>query len=116
MVFDRPSKERRVTVAVRPGRALRERPRLFGVLETAFRVSFVPLDGEVTTGAAPTIVFAARGERLHPDELARGGDPVLVLGAEDAGEPARAAKVGNDAGVDRRLRRVELPDTRGAHR
>jgi hypothetical protein len=115
MVFDRPSNERRLTIAVRPGSALRERLRLFGVLETAFPVSFVPLDGEVTSGAAPTILFAARDDLLMPTELASGGEPILVVGAEDASDGPRPVKVGNDGGVDRRLRGVELPDRRGAH-
>jgi hypothetical protein len=116
MVFDRPSNERRVTIAVRPGIALRERLRLFGVLETAFPVSFVPLDGEVTSGAAPTIVFAGRDDHIAPEELARGGEPVFVLGAEDAGDAARPVKLGNGPGVDARLRGVKLPDRLGAHR
>ena len=115
-MVDRPSNERRVTIAVRPGRALRERLRLFGVLETAFPVSFVPLDGEVSAGAAPTIVFAGRDDRLAPEELARGGEPVFVLGAEDAGDAGQAVKLGDDPGVDARLRGVELPDLPGAHR
>jgi hypothetical protein len=116
MVFDRPSNERRVTVAVRPGSALRERLRLFGVLETAFPVSFVPLDGELTTEAAPAIVFAGRDDHLAPEDLARGGEPVFVLGAEDAGDAAQPVKLGDDPGVDARLRGVELPDRPGAHR
>jgi hypothetical protein len=116
MVFDRPSNERRVTIAVRPGIALRERLRLFGVLETAFPVSFVPLDGEVTSGPAPTIVFAGRNDHIAPEELARGGEPVFVLGAEDAGDAARPVKLGKGPGVDARLRGAKLPDRLGAHR
>jgi hypothetical protein len=116
MVFDRPSNERRVTIAVRPGSALRERLRLFGVLETAFPVSFVPLDGEPTTGAAPTIVFATPDDHVAPEELARGGEPVFVLGAEDSGGAPHLVKLGNDRAVDHRLRGVKLPDRRGAHR
>ncbi|HEY2055856.1 MAG TPA: hypothetical protein VGH14_18135 [Solirubrobacterales bacterium] len=115
MVFDRHSSERRATIAVRPGRALRERLRLFGVLETAFPVSFVPLDGEVSTAAAPTIVFAGRGDHPSPTELARGGEPSLVVGAEDAGGAAHTVKLGNDRAVDARLHGVELPDRPGAH-
>ncbi len=115
MVADGPSNERRVTIAVRPGRALRERLRLFGVLETAFPVSFVPLDGEVTAAAAPTIVFAGREDHLLPGDLSRGGEPVLVVGAEDASDASHPVKLGNDVGVDHRLRGVELPDRRGAH-
>ena len=115
MDFDGNRPERRVTIAVRPGRALRERPRLFGVLETAFPVSFVPLDGEVSAAAAPTIVFAASGDRIAADELARGGEPAFVLGAEDAGA-ARPARLGNDRDLDARLHGVELPDRPGAHR
>src|ERR1700729_1226674 len=100
MVFDRPSNERRVTIAVRPGSALRRRLRLFGVLETAFPVSFVPLDGEPTSGAAPTIVFAAPNDHVAPEELARGGEPVFVLGAEDSGGAPHPVKLGNDRAVD----------------
>jgi hypothetical protein len=116
MVFDGNSSERRATIAVRPGRALRERPRLFGVLETAFPVSFVPLDGEASSAAAPTIVFAAREDHVSPTELARGGEPTLVLSAADAGDPSHLVKLGRDRGVDARLRGVELPDRPGVHR
>jgi hypothetical protein len=115
MVFDDHSSERRVTVAVRPGRALRERPRLFGVLETAFPVSFVPLDGEVSTAAAPTIVFAAPGDRISPEELARGGEPAFVVGDADAAGESHGVHLGNDRALDARLHGVELPDRPGAH-
>jgi hypothetical protein len=115
MVFDRHSHERRVTVAVRPGRALRERCRLFGVLETAFPISFVPLDGEVSAAAAPTIVFAGHGDHILPDELARAGEPSFVVGAEDAG-PSHTVKLGNPRALDARLHGVELPDRPGTHK
>jgi hypothetical protein len=114
MVFDGDRPERRVTIAVRPGAALRERCRLFGVLETAFPVSFVPLDGELTSAAAPTIVFAGPDDRITVEELARGGEPSFVLGAAPADEP-RAVRLGNDGGLDRRLHGIELPDRRGTH-
>jgi hypothetical protein len=115
MAFDGHSSERRTTIAVRPGRALRERLRLFGVLETAFPVSFVPLDGEVTTAAAPTIVLAGPGDHISPTEIARAGEPALVVGTEDARDTSHAVHVGNDLGIDARLRGVELPDRRGTH-
>lgn len=115
MVFDRQSSERRVTIAVRPGRALRERSRLFAALETAFPASFVPLDGEVSA-AAPTIVFAGRRDRFSPAELARGGEPTIVLGDEDTGDAVHVVKLGIGRAVDARLRGVELPDRPGAHR
>lgn len=115
MVLDRESSEPRAPVAVRPDRALRERSRLFAVLEAAFPVSFVA-SGSEPIAPTPTIVFAGRGEHPAPTELARGGAPVLVLGEEDAVRPAHVVKLGNDRGVDRRLHGVELPDRPGAHR
>jgi hypothetical protein len=115
MVFDRHSTERRATIAVRPGQALRERPRLFGVLEAAFPVSFVPLDGAAPTAAAPTIVFAAAGDLVPVAELARAGEPALVVGEEDADDEVRLVALAAEEGVDVRLRGVELVDRRGAH-
>src|SRR5689334_12665946 len=108
MVFEGHSSERRATIAIRPGRALRERPRLFSVLESAHPVSFVPFDGELPTAAAPTIVFAAAGEPTPVTELAEAGEPILVVGEEDSGDAPRPARLAAEDGVDVRLRGAEL--------
>jgi hypothetical protein len=113
MVFDGTSMEPRATIAVHPARALRERPRLLGVLEDAFPVSFVPLDGE-NPAPAPTICFA--GDTEPPvAALARGGEPLLVVGERDAAVDPQPVKLGGADAVDPRLREVELIDRRGAH-
>jgi hypothetical protein len=106
MEFDR---ERRVTVAVRPGGAIFSWPRLFATLEAAFGVCFEPAGEQA--GAAASIVLCP-GERL-PDcgDLADAGVPTLALGGEPRAnaEPERLRLAGSDP-VDQRIRGLTVLD------
>ncbi|MGH2976026.1 MAG: hypothetical protein ACRDLL_14335 [Solirubrobacterales bacterium] len=99
--------DRRASVAVQPGRALAERPRLFGALTAAFPVRFKP--AETAAEATATIAFD-RGD-LDRDQLSAKGKPVLVIGAGGGGAArVEAPLLANSPTIDRRVRGISLPD------
>lgn len=100
---------RRASVAVQPGHALAERPRLFDTLEAAFPVSFVSVEG-AGADAAAVIVFDEGDEPLEPDELSRWGKPVFAIGAGARRGAAQAVVLADSPLVDRRVRGLSLPD------
>jgi hypothetical protein len=101
--------DRRARVAVQPGSALAERPRLFGVLEAAFPVSFLPAGG--AGGDAPAVIaFGENGKPPNLDELSRVRKPVFAIGAGASGGAAQAVTLADSPEVDRRLRGLSLPD------
>jgi hypothetical protein len=101
--------DRRTSVAVAPGRALAERPRLFDTLEAAFPVSFVSVEGAGAEAAA-VIAFGEGDGPLDPDELSQGGKPVFAIGAGAQGGAAQAVVLADSPAVDRRLRGLSLTD------
>lgn len=101
--------DRRADVAVQPGRALAERPRLFATLEAAFPVSFVSPD-EAGADAAAVICFGEDDEPLDYEALSRVGKPVLAIGTGARGGTAEAVVLADSPTVDRRVRSLSLPD------
>jgi hypothetical protein len=104
--------DRRTRVAVQPGRALAERPRLFDTLAAAFPVSFVPAE-DAGAEAEAVIVFATGDRPLDPEALLRRGKPAFAIDAGgDDGMPAPVQTVvlADSAPVDRRVRGLNLPD------
>ncbi len=99
--------DRRTTVAVQPGRALAARRRLFGTLEAAFPVTFVPIEG-VDPAAEAVISF---GDADDGPEPGRGRDLPRFVVADDAGSgEIEAVSLADAADVDRRVRGLDLPD------
>jgi hypothetical protein len=101
--------DRRTTVAVQPGRALAERPRLFDTLAAAFPVSFVPVE-DAGAEAGAVIAFDAGDRPLDPAALARGGKPAFAIGAGTGAAAAQTVVLADSPSVDRRVRGLSLPD------
>jgi hypothetical protein len=101
--------DRRTVVAVQPGRALAERPRLFAALATAFPVYFKPAEA-VGAGASATIAFEDGG--LSRDRFPQLERPVFAIGAASRDDPATAEAplLADSPAIDRRVRGIGLPD------
>lgn len=105
----KPYREGRTKVLVRPRVALATRPRLLGVLEAAFPVSFV---GDDRQGDAEAVIeIREHGVPSTGPTGAKVERPTLVLGGNcHPGMAASEVALSENDGVDRRLRGITVLD------